>query len=266
MFVYEPSIKNHLTDPQDGFSPIHHLPITIAVLALLAWMLVIAPWIETSREAKPIRQSAGRDRRPARSAKNLLKWSARILGLALVATFLTLPEPYAIWLFTQARYGLPILTLLSGLGVAVVATALVRRAINRIAGPFADRALILGLAILGPLTLWFVFLLLSSWALSPPVVVFDFLDNFRDYRGAQFHPTVLIAHLSSPPRVATPDFTEMALVIYAGTGILLLFVFIAMYDVNAASIHTFYRDKLSKAFLFTYEDDAAFSDTQPTLE
>ena len=173
-----PSIKHHLTDAKGGFEPIHHILILIAGPILLLWLLAVSPAMEYKRiERDRQRNGEGKRTRPRETRDGLIRTSSLLLLVFLICAFITL-QPYMIVIFTQARYGLPTLTFLSGLGVAAFAAALARRTASCVVEHFTDRLLLLGLAVLGPITLWFVFLLLRSWAISPPL--FSALYFFPD--------------------------------------------------------------------------------------
>ena len=122
---------------------------------------------------------------------------------------------------------------LSGAGVLGVVATLATRATQRIPG-LLDKLLQVGLALLVPLTLWLIFLLLATWTVCPP-----------DWSTAILAITGPICQDGVYDRF----YWEVAIA-YGVLACLFFMYFWFAVDVNVSSLHTFYRDRLSRAYLF----------------
>src|SRR5206468_4266983 len=101
-------------------------------------------WLGRTAAADDASGTGRRDRQAAITA-----W---FLVFLIIVVFIDL-QPFAVVQVTYFRYGLPVLTGLSAAATAGFAAQLAKRAGERVAARYGDKLLMLGLAILGPLTL-----------------------------------------------------------------------------------------------------------------
>jgi hypothetical protein len=167
-------------------------------------------------------------------------WKSRYTQTQVTAvTFYGFLAVVFLWLQPVALYYLLDFDLLaasaslSGAGVLGVATTLATRVTQRIPG-LMDKLLQVGLALLVPLALWLLFLLLAKWTVCPP----DWMAAVLTGVGA-----------ACQGGVYDKFYWEVAI----GYGVLALLLFLYFWfvvDVNVSSLHSFYRDRLSRAYLF----------------
>ncbi len=181
---------------------------------------------------------------------------AGIAGIVMVAFFEI--QPVAIYLFYHIHDTFDMagifggvdkcLTVLGSL-MSVLGGLFASRAMNRKSGMVAKLSLYF-LGIVGPFVLWLFYLNFCSWAIKPSMAP----EFFRHF-GAYLSPK----GLSIPgPYTLIPVYLVVAVVLY--------FISRRFYNVNKTSLHPFYRDRLSKAFLFTKaktdHGDVAHNDEQ----
>jgi hypothetical protein len=250
--LWSGAIRARLLNPTIGFPLQQYLPSLIITGVLLAWMLLVAPiWLGRGAAAGDASGAGRRDQQA--------KFTAWLLVLLLIVVFIDL-QPFAVVQVTYFRYGLPVLTGLSAAATAGFAAQLARRAGERVAARYADKLLMAGLAILGPLTLWLLLLLLCSWAISPPDVLGEWGFGSGSGVFAGVHAAASPAQSTAVVQVAADWFVTWAALAYAGLGVIIFLLFLAIYDTNAASLHAFYRDRLARAYLFTYDPPGPFDE------
>lgn len=112
---------------------------------------------------------------------------------------------------------------------------------------------------MGPLTVWLAYLMVARWLIVPetaPRVLLDAAAGLYDWVGSLADWSVLSATLSAwapaPWESGHWPVSAPHLALAALLWAVLVFVFTyAFYDINATSFHGFYRDRLSRAFLFS---------------
>jgi hypothetical protein len=178
----------------------------------------------------------------------------RLLALAMCTTGLVAVvelQPFAVyhyaklWLEVSTGQGVPRADLWTGFLTAVAALAGV------LSGPLAKHShrLIarLGLYVIGamgPLALCFIYLMIARWAIcGPPWWLFGLLSWMVDGPGPA---NVCYGPLGEAQPIGMYDMLLVYGVLFVAT-FLYAHLFI---DVNRTSLHTYYRDKLSKAYLF----------------
>jgi hypothetical protein len=169
-----------------------------------------------------------------------LSWQSRYTQMRVTAwTFYIFLAVVFLWLQPVALYYLLNFDLLAasvslaGAGVLGVATTLATRVTQRIPG-LMDKLLQVGLALLVPLTLWLLFLLLAKWTVCPP----------------DWMPDVLIGVGPACQGGVYDKFYWGVAIGYGVLAVLLFLYFWFVVDVNVSSLHSFYRDRLSRAYLF----------------
>jgi hypothetical protein len=134
------------------------------------------------------------------------------------------------------------------------------------------------LAIAGPFVLWLIYLTFCKWIIFPPSdggwskVVVDALLDSETVSAAKIKllnlwpwlkaPATFINSATAPilawiptlPHIESPsewsETQKIRMVVYAVVAVVLILMTMLFYDVNRTSIHVFYRDRLSKAYLF----------------
>ncbi len=166
-------------------------------------------------------------------------------GIAAVAiiAFLEL-QPLAIYLFYRLKTALDVAGIIGGADKVFAIAGSVAAAVG---GIFSSKAMgqgsmlntkigLYAMGVIGPMVLWLFYLNLCGWALNPENIP-DMLNDIQGY--------------------VLPFFLVVAIVT--------LIISRLFYNVNQTSLHPFYRDRLSKAFIFTLPestDHAEHNDAQ----
>ena len=234
-----------LSSAEHSLRAVHWWPALGAAAVALLWTIIVAPLLYTLVQRA---ESAAARESPSGRRDRLLATTTLVYVLAVVIAFLN-AQIWVVATLTQWRLGIPVLAGASAALTALTSWGLFHRAVEDLGRRFRDQLLFIALAALAPLTLWLMTATLASWAISPP-------DSLAAIFGVTVHDPAKEQGL--PYIVPLADVYREAAWLYAGAGILLVVLFLCLYDVNGASLHSFYRDRLSRAYLFTYEDARAF--------
>lgn len=135
---------------------------------------------------------------------------------------------------------------------------------------------------MGPLTVWLAYLMVARWLIVPETApqsllhaaagLYDWVGSWADWGSLG---VMLSAWFPAPWAAGGWPLSAQYLALAACSWAVLTFVFThVFYDINATSFHGFYRDRLSRAFLFsiwrrsnsnevTPQDDVKLSELSP---
>ncbi len=224
---------------------------TYIAIGVLAAVLLVYPFLQTVGHKFGFSTWGSRD-----LGNSLL---AILFGVTALVAFVEL-QPIATYYFTYLWLTdtLPLIDTFTGLltaiaGLLAAYSGRIAKRVNKLSGTL----LLIGIGLFGPLVFWLIYLMMNRWAIcgpprwtkppqwaEPPEWIKPLSEVFAAWpaqRELCNQPTLVdVAAASSQAVVAAYGILAGAIVVYA-----LIFI-----NVNRTSLHGYYRDRLSKAYLF----------------
>lgn len=181
---------------------------------------------------------------------------AILIGVIAIVAVVEI-QPIAVYYFTRVWFAsktaaeLPLLDTFTGtLTVLAGFLAAISGRIAKRANKLAGTILLVGIGLLGPLVFWLIYLTLTRWGIcGPPEWTLPFAEFFSAANWPQSG-----ALCTEPPAGEGLGKGSLAVMIAFGAiASTILFYGLFFVDVNRTSLHGYYRDRLSKAFLFIWQ-------------
>jgi hypothetical protein len=177
------------------------------------------------------------------------RYLAGLIAVICIFAFVEF-QPVAIQLFEQYLFsgGMDRQNTYASLGfVGAILSALSAGNLAKKPSELSAKAGLILLGILGFLSLWFIYLMLCRWVIfaAPPSWLYAISNPPAEW---------IVAYFEIPDTYLGMTYAYGDATVYLVFGLLLFLYALWSVDVNSISLHNFYRDKLSKAYLIRFDD------------
>jgi hypothetical protein len=224
--------------------------LALAGRRLTRWARKALPAARRSEPAEEDRPVKTRSRLDGRSLYE------RLFGvLVLLACFVTLVESQPLLIHRIARLessgsGGWTVTLLATLSVMIVLVVIVAASISKVSAPWAGRVALVGFGFTGPVLLWLAYAGVCVWGPFNRTRIDSWNPEYGGPVKAGLLYIVEWTENTIIPWTQIPFGQVAEPLLFFASGLVVLVAGKLLIDVNDTSLNSFYRDRLSRAYLF----------------